>query len=272
MRWVATLAVVVGTVVSAISGCGTFVNVCWLHEEEGGKRVYGGVRGDLESAAQAVQERKADDSLVVVARAAVDLPFSAAADTLTLPITLCAAAKSAVASSNRLSPRSLKQTEPTSAEPGSKQDVDADIGIQGTWVVLAQAVRSGESEGLMTFEPGNQPTIVIAPHQLTISVGKTQRVYALQRAGKPGEFFTLGEPADVTPPASADRWPLLDEMSYVTISLDGDLLKICRAGKAGRPKVSEAAPGPIPGLPAYQLVAVHPYWQNVLLVAKRTKP
>jgi uncharacterized protein YceK len=279
MRRATTLAVLAGAAVAALGGCGTFANVCWLPEEEGGKRVYGGVRGDWESAAQAVQERTADESLAVVAKVAVDLPLSAAADTLTLPITLGAAAKSAVASSNRLPPGSLKQTEPAPAEPGQAAAVDADVGIQGTWEVLAQAVRSGESEGLTTFEPGNQPTVVIAPHQLTITVGKTQTVYALQRAGKPGEFFLdqtagfLGEPIDVTPPpASADHWPLLNEFSHVSVSLDGDLLKICRAAKAGRPKVSEAAPGPIPGLPAYQVVAVHPYWQNVLFVAKRTKP
>src|SRR5437868_2878090 len=44
----AAVAVVLAMMALPLSGCGTFGNVCWLNREEGGQRVYGGVRAEVE--------------------------------------------------------------------------------------------------------------------------------------------------------------------------------------------------------------------------------
>lgn len=80
-------------------GCGTAANTVWLTPDEGGKRAFGGVRADLQSIETAasgssgmwvggeeVRDRKRQVGTVLFF--ALDLPFSAVGDTLTLPYTL----------------------------------------------------------------------------------------------------------------------------------------------------------------------------------------
>src|SRR5262249_33602402 len=81
----------------SLGGCGTAGNTIWLFPEEGGMRVYGGVKGDIET----LQHPEHNSHTTWVDPAAerrrevllslLDLPFSAAGDTLTLPFTLYAA-------------------------------------------------------------------------------------------------------------------------------------------------------------------------------------
>jgi uncharacterized protein YceK len=63
------------------SGCGTFANTVWWTDDEGGKRVYGGVRAELGQIKEA--EGPAD-----AARMALDLPLTVIGDTITLPFTI----------------------------------------------------------------------------------------------------------------------------------------------------------------------------------------
>jgi uncharacterized protein YceK len=72
-----------------LSGCGTAANTLWFIPEEGGMRVYGGVRADWESARQSAADpsRPAGPLWLCIA----DMPLSAVGDTLTLPFTVPAA-------------------------------------------------------------------------------------------------------------------------------------------------------------------------------------
>lgn len=72
----------------ATSGCGTFANTCWFTDEEGGHRVFGGVRTDWQCACRTLNK---GDELERPSKAVwllADLPFSFVGDTLTLPYTL----------------------------------------------------------------------------------------------------------------------------------------------------------------------------------------
>lgn len=69
-----------------LSGCATAANLFYFHEEEGGKRMYGGVIADL----GAIRESATQGRARPIACAALDLPFSFVGDTLTLPVTFCA--------------------------------------------------------------------------------------------------------------------------------------------------------------------------------------
>jgi uncharacterized protein YceK len=75
-------------------GCGTALNTLYFAPFEGGDRVYGGVRLDAELAGQCVSGEDGYKDQGVVMRttwtvgAVCDIPLSAAADTLTLPIVL----------------------------------------------------------------------------------------------------------------------------------------------------------------------------------------
>jgi len=74
------------------SGCGTFCNTVYFHPYEGGKRVYGGVRGDCEAVerlavAPATHETEWDRIRLGIFHV-FDMPFSALGDTLTLPYIL----------------------------------------------------------------------------------------------------------------------------------------------------------------------------------------
>jgi uncharacterized protein YceK len=82
------VAMAVGlAVLAGLSGCGTAANTVFLNEVEGGKRAYGGVRADWEI----VRERGEEGSganLRAPLWAAIDMPFSLVADTVTLPYIL----------------------------------------------------------------------------------------------------------------------------------------------------------------------------------------
>jgi uncharacterized protein YceK len=80
----------------ALGGCGTAANVLLLKPEEGGQSIYGGVQADLHSAKGYAAEvsdssdirEQIDGASEALFVAALDLPLSAVADTLTLPWTL----------------------------------------------------------------------------------------------------------------------------------------------------------------------------------------
>jgi uncharacterized protein YceK len=91
----ARLAVCGAALAVLMSGCGTAANTLWFIPEEGGKRVYGGVQVDANVFQESVRQVSSSEDLPTLARAlrdatltAVDLPLSAVADTLTLPITI----------------------------------------------------------------------------------------------------------------------------------------------------------------------------------------
>jgi uncharacterized protein YceK len=72
-----------------MAGCGTFANTCWFTEDEGGMRVYGGVRADWAVACESVAaEGHPENSPGPVWLPIVDMPFSVVGDTITLPITI----------------------------------------------------------------------------------------------------------------------------------------------------------------------------------------
>jgi uncharacterized protein YceK len=70
------LIALAAVMVPCLSGCGTFCNTVWWIPEEGGMRVYGGVRAELENFQQAP------------VAFTLDLPLSLVGDTLTLPFVL----------------------------------------------------------------------------------------------------------------------------------------------------------------------------------------
>jgi uncharacterized protein YceK len=73
-------------------GCGTAANTLWWTPMEGGMRVYGGVRADAEVLCHRFSGESdagnATGRCKEVVFCAIDLPLSAAADTLTLPVTV----------------------------------------------------------------------------------------------------------------------------------------------------------------------------------------
>ena len=71
-------------VIAGLSGCGTAANTVLLWPEEGGKRAYGGVRADWEMIRERGEDGNSGKASVPVL-AAIDLPFSLVADTITLP-------------------------------------------------------------------------------------------------------------------------------------------------------------------------------------------
>jgi uncharacterized protein YceK len=76
---------------AALSGCGTAANLIWFAPFEGGMRPYGGVQADW-SVTQGAADDLAKDSAsrrpMNLVWAAIDLPLSALADTITLPLTV----------------------------------------------------------------------------------------------------------------------------------------------------------------------------------------
>jgi hypothetical protein len=143
--------------------------------------------------------------------------------------------------------------------------------LRGSWAVIAEkacvapARRTVGYEGMLAWERGKGPTLVIADNTLTLAWGKNKAVYAIRASTKSGEYhLTLREGVgkcaqDLAPPK-------------LTCSLDGDLLKVRRLpdGDDAR-KSREDDRGFIPGLPPYQVITVHPYWKHVQFLAKRSK-
>jgi uncharacterized protein YceK len=82
-----TFIPIIAALALSSGGCGTLANTAWFIPEEGGKRVYGGVRADVQSAQQCFEtpiEGKPLSGLWCL----IDLPFSAIGDTITLPYTI----------------------------------------------------------------------------------------------------------------------------------------------------------------------------------------
>ena len=96
MRVVALAATII-----AMTGCGTVANTIWLSPEEGGQRVYGGVRADWESLQDAAST-PAGNRQSGILKSALDLPLSTIGDTVTLPFTIpCAILRSQSGRTNR---------------------------------------------------------------------------------------------------------------------------------------------------------------------------
>ncbi len=90
MRSRAAVCLVAG-LAAALSGCATAANVFWWIPEEGGARVYGGVRAHPESLRGTFSSDSSESAEArhkAVLFAVVDLPLSAAGDTLRLPYTI----------------------------------------------------------------------------------------------------------------------------------------------------------------------------------------
>lgn len=73
-----------------LSGCGTVASTLWLSPEEGGQRVYGGVRADCDIIHDASKpdSSKNTNSGATVLLSALDMPFSLVGDTVALPLTI----------------------------------------------------------------------------------------------------------------------------------------------------------------------------------------
>jgi uncharacterized protein YceK len=87
-------AALAAVLAGALGGCGSACNTMWWTPEEGGMRVFGGVRADAQVLADAFSPNTkagVGDRLGCATLATIDLPLSAVGDTLTLPVTLPAA-------------------------------------------------------------------------------------------------------------------------------------------------------------------------------------
>ena len=111
-------------------GCGTAVNTLWLAPFEGGQRVYGGVRADLDVMRRTVagesditvsgEQVKATsrEQIRSILFLTLDLPLSVIGDTLTLPYTLAVAVRRSFDKSDgRPDPDKLP---PPSSEPATR--------------------------------------------------------------------------------------------------------------------------------------------------------
>lgn len=83
------LSVSVALVLLGLAGCGSMANTFTMKPEEGGKRIYGGVRADCEVASDCLGNRDVGAArLPLLLQAYADMPFSLVGDTLALPITV----------------------------------------------------------------------------------------------------------------------------------------------------------------------------------------
>jgi uncharacterized protein (TIGR03067 family) len=132
--------------------------------------------------------------------------------------------------------------------------------FEGTWKVLAESVSIGRTQGISTSATGHEPTLIIQNGQLTLTSMGKKTVYQLAATADPAQFR-------LTP---MDR---LKKGAPITVvcTLDGDLLKVCRVADIGEEDNQSVSP-PIAGLQLPPYYTVHPYWKNVLYLAKRVKP
>jgi uncharacterized protein YceK len=87
-----SISVCVVVIAILTAGCGTWANTCWFTEEEGGMRVFGGVRSDWEIARESLAPSSGRESSPAQAWIPIfDMPLSALGDTVTLPITISVA-------------------------------------------------------------------------------------------------------------------------------------------------------------------------------------
>src|SRR5690242_6802535 len=80
-----------------VAGCGTLANTAWFQEEEGGHRVYGGVRGHCEQIRDEITADPSAERHDGGSRGkdllfhAIDLPCCVVGDTVMLPINIAQA-------------------------------------------------------------------------------------------------------------------------------------------------------------------------------------
>jgi uncharacterized protein YceK len=91
------------------AGCGTCANTLWWSPEEGGMRVYGGVRAHVERLQESPPNESVWDDIGYCAFAAIDMPLSLIGDTLTLPFTIVAEARKPSANSTKLANEATQQ-------------------------------------------------------------------------------------------------------------------------------------------------------------------
>jgi uncharacterized protein YceK len=99
------LLVCVGLAVLS-GGCGTLLNTTYFTPDEGGERIYGGVRLD----AEVIDDGYGQRSPLVIALFLADLPFTLIGDTVSLPYTLTLAMRGA-------KPADAKGTGPSESAP-----------------------------------------------------------------------------------------------------------------------------------------------------------
>lgn len=100
-------------------GCGTLANTCGRVKEDGAAKVYGGMKMDLESGKAAWTQAIHPAGLLSFVEGAgiavlctLDLPFSVAGDTLTLPMTVVTEFGEAMVRGN-MDPKTLPPLPPT---------------------------------------------------------------------------------------------------------------------------------------------------------------
>ena len=125
------LAIILAGLPPLAAGCGTVANTVWFTPEEGGKRVYGGVRADLEGCREFIGSdsgppiRPWFDARFLYF---LDLPVSAIADTVTLPYTIpCAlwAPTTHAVGRSAQEPRTSQEPFPNYPEPESPTPIGA---------------------------------------------------------------------------------------------------------------------------------------------------
>jgi uncharacterized protein YceK len=81
MRKLSTPIVAFLAVCCLTTGCGTMESLCCLSDDEGGKRIYGGVHSELDNIHQSQQFPE-------ILQGVIDLTCSAVGDTVALPFTI----------------------------------------------------------------------------------------------------------------------------------------------------------------------------------------
>jgi uncharacterized protein YceK len=101
-----------------MSGCGTTANILWFTENEGGQRIYGGIRAETQSFRESIVEPSDPESnnQQSVWPIILDMPFTLIGDTLTLPLTVSISALRA----NNSTPLTNPCFQSTSAGPIGK--------------------------------------------------------------------------------------------------------------------------------------------------------
>ena len=174
-------------------------------------RVYGGVRLDLEAeqrwATQATYPKEQGDvrnGIRSLALVAIDLPVSAVADTLTLPVTICAAATSAVADPEASTRPDLTSAEPQPAMPAgqSPPKATAEKGAGPVSKDQARAIANrhfGRREDSGCFQEDRGKYFFVAPPYIMAQDAEHAGVYIDK---KTGDLFTK-PPAEGMHPATS---------------------------------------------------------------------
>jgi uncharacterized protein YceK len=114
-------------------GCGTMLNTTYFTPDEGGERIYGGVRLD----AEVIEDGYGQRSPLVIALFLADLPLTVIGDTLSLPYTLALA---------------MRGAKPADAK-GTDQGESATLGTPGADVRQAGAKQPATTSPARTTGP-----------------------------------------------------------------------------------------------------------------------